>query len=311
MCEFPILIPNALHDMVQDFITSALCERPENYIDYAVEYHKKLREGVKKGKPTRKRIEIRKRKLSPLRASESPCSVIARKQHLSDQSHSPHKNEYYRVSPPISQNTAAKSSSELYHLTSVGDQTSVPPGTILYRTCVTPPLYQSTNSAVVYLTDPAISQEVSSLVTPTDKSDRIKLSLVRTTPHHKLSISSPTLPPTSTHTVVTETYNGHPQLSQHFSYACSTIPEEGLICRCCGMVFRNLIDYNRHYSLHIVHASATDKMCLPTSQYSLSNTSMPPATSSIALFKCLECNILFKHFSSLRLHYYTHAQGSQ
>ena len=305
MCEFPILIPNALHDMVQDFITSALCERPENYIDYAVEYHKKLKEAIKKGNPTRKRTELRKRKLNPIRSSEFPCNIIARKQQISDQNKSPPNSEYSRVSPPTPYNKPATPPFEVYQLTSVGDQISVPPGTILYRTCGTPPLYQSPNSAVVYLTDPAISQEVSSLVTPTEKSDRMNLPLIRTTPHHKLSIGSPTHPPTSTHTVATESHNGH------FSYACSTMPEEGMACKCCGMIFRELLDFNRHSSLHIVHASTTDNMSLPNSHISVNNTSVPQASNSVPLFKCLECNILFKHFSSLRLHYYTHTQASQ
>ena len=305
MCEFPIYIPNALHDMVQDFITSALCERPDNYIDYAVEYHKKLKEGVKRGKPTRKRIELKKRKLSPMRSREVSCDV-AKNQQIHDQNDSPPNNEYYRVSPQMPQNKSANAPFGVYQLTSVSDQIPVPPGTILYRTCGTPPLYQSTNSAVVYLTDPAISQDVSSLVTPNEKLDRIKIPFNRTAPHHKLSISSPTLSPASTHSIATETSNGHPQLSQHFSYACSTMPEEGMVCRCCGMIFRELLDFNRHSSLHIVHASPQDKLSNPTS-----NTSLPQAANTIPLFKCLECNILFKHFSSLRLHYYTHAQGSQ
>ena len=37
--KFVMEIPLILHDMVQEFVVSALTARPSNYVDYAVEYY--------------------------------------------------------------------------------------------------------------------------------------------------------------------------------------------------------------------------------------------------------------------------------
>ena len=37
--KFVMEIPLILHDMVQEFVVSALSARPSNYVDFAVEYY--------------------------------------------------------------------------------------------------------------------------------------------------------------------------------------------------------------------------------------------------------------------------------
>ncbi|KAI6646549.1 hypothetical protein LOD99_12670 [Oopsacas minuta] len=322
MCEFPILLPTALQDMIQDFITSALCERPDNYIDYAVEYHKKLKEGANRNECTRKR------RMSPTVGTprEHVCSSIASKQQtVPEQSYISQNSDFISSSPQPHHFTTPSPPYGIYQLTSVSDEASVPPGTLLYRTCETP-LYQSSNRAIVFVTDPAISHEVSSLVTTpsipekseSNNSLHLPCSTPGTPPHHKLVLNS--LPPASARPFTTKTYNGHPQLSQHFNHACSTNLEEGLVCKCCGIIFRDALEYHTHYSQHIVHI-AVDKTQSPTPQPIITNNIIPQPiitkniisqpNGRVTLFKCLECDIMFKHFSSLRLHYYTHVQASQ
>ena len=40
--KFIMEIPLLLHDMVQEFVVSALTTRPSNYVDFAVEYYMQL-----------------------------------------------------------------------------------------------------------------------------------------------------------------------------------------------------------------------------------------------------------------------------
>ena len=274
MSEFPILIPNALQDLVQDFITSALTERPDNYIDYAVEYHKKLKEASLKSELSQKKNDQRKRRISP--------EFNEPKQHLS---------------PPL--NESPSPSYGVYQLTSE-NEASIPPGTLLYRTCDIPPPYQASNRAVVFVTDPAISQDVSSLVTTATIAENSNITnplplmstVSSTPPHHKLVLNS--LPLATPMHVLTESHDKYiPSVPSN--------PLEEFVCKYCGIIFSNVIEYNTHSSQHIVHVTLADN----------SGRTTPQTNSITILFKCLECNLLFKYISSLRLHFSIHVQGAQ
>eukprot|EP00800_Vazella_pourtalesii_P019317 TRINITY_DN6508_c0_g1_i2.p1 TRINITY_DN6508_c0_g1~~TRINITY_DN6508_c0_g1_i2.p1 ORF type:complete len:272 (-),score=48.95 TRINITY_DN6508_c0_g1_i2:135-950(-) len=271
MSEFPILIPNALQDLVQDFITSALSERPDNYIDYAVEYHKKLKEASLSDDLSQKRNGQMKRRISPIV-----------------------NNPKQNASPPLTESTPYG----VYQLSE--NEASIPPGTLLYRTCDLPPPYQASNRAVVFVTDPAISQDVSSLVTTATIAESSKTTnplplmstISSTPPHHKLVLNS--LPLATPMHVLTESHNKHvPSVPSN--------PAEESVCKYCGIIFRNVIECNAHSSQHIVHASLPDN----------SGRTTPQTNNITVLFKCLECNLMFKYISSLRLHFAIHLHGAQ
>ena len=274
MSEFPILIPNALQDLVQDFIASALTERPDNYIDYAVEYHKKLKEASLRDELSQKNDGQKQQIISPV--------VNTPKHHMS-----PPFNE--SPSPPYG----------VYQLTSE-NEASIPPGTLLYRTCDIPLPYQASNRAVVFVTDPAISQDVSSLVTTATIAENSKITnplplmstVSSTPPHHKLVLNS--LPLATPMHVLTESLN-KPVPSLYSN------PPEGFACKYCGIIFRNVAEYNTHSSQHLVHVSLADN----------SGPATPQSNNITVLFKCLECNLVFKYISSLRLHFSIHVQGAQ
>ena len=273
MSEFPILIPNALQDLVQDFITSALTERPDNYIDYAVEYHKKLKEASLRDELSQTKNDQMKRRDSSV--------INTPKQYISPLNESPF--------PPYG----------VYQLTSE-NEAPIPPGTLLYRTCDIPPPYQASNRAVVFVTDPAISQDVSSLVTTATIADNSKVTnplplmstVSSTPPHHKLVLNS--LPLATPMHVLTESHN------KHIPSVPSSQPEE-LVCKYCGIIFRNVVEYNTHSSQHVVRISLADNSGHTTSH----------SKNITVLFKCLECNLMFKYISSLRLHFSIHVQGVQ
>ena len=274
MCEFPIVIPNALHDLVQDFVASALCERPDNFVDYAVEYHKNLKEIEQQDATDRKRMGQRKR---------------LRKE-----------NGIYQIpNQPL----------EIYPMkTTISDPASIPPDTLLYRTSDTPLSSPLSKSAVVYLTDCATSShDVKTLVTSNENLDRIKYPVATSngdnTPiHRKLSISPSNLPKSSSMQIKEERH-------EQFRTSDPKNPEE-IVCKCCGIIFQDINEHDKHSALHFVRASSFG---VTYSSLSPSFNGDPKSDAGggtpSTLFKCLECDLLFKQMVSLRIHYYSHTSS--